>query len=71
MMLCEASMSPPSMECLDRCDFSAPPAIPTYKLLVKALELHTQSHTFSAKSQPVKEEKPTRLTLMANMTEAD
>ena len=62
---------PPSMECsFDGCEFITPPAIPTYELMVKALELHIQAHTYE-KSKIVKVEKPKRPTLTVNMAETD
>jgi len=65
------------MECsFPDCEFSTPPAIPTYELLLKALELHvrtahtTQQHG-SQTPNLAKTEKPKRPSITLNMSESD
>ena len=71
---------PPEMECsYPECNFSTPPSIPTYELVLKALELQiSTAHTpltinmsNPARQQVSKVEKPKRPSVSSNMSESD
>ena len=66
--------SPNPMECSDSgCDYSTPVGIPTFELLIKALELHVKTaHTVSSSSQDkIKAERPKRPTVKLGLNESD
>ena len=65
-------MSPPQqMNCSNLgCEYVTPPSIPSYELVLKALDLHIKSaHNHS--NDNVKVEKPKRPSLTTNMSESD
>ena len=65
-------MSPPQqMGCSTLgCEYLTPPSIPSYELVLKALDLHIRSaHNHS--NDNVKVEKPKRPSLTTNMSELD
>ena len=66
---------PPQMECShEQCEFVTPANIPSYELVIKALELHTMSvHTSSQSHAQVnsKIEKPRRPSLSVGLSESD
>ena len=65
-------MSPPQqMGCSTLgCEYLTPPSIPSYELVLKALDLHIRSaHNHS--NDNVKVEKPKRPSLTTNMSESD
>ena len=68
-------MAPPQpMQCSnDSCEYETPVNIPTYELVLKALELHVQSvHTRNNASQSQsKVEKPKRPTVSTGFSESD
>ena len=69
-------MSPPTaMNCSHpNCDFATPSSIPSYDLLLKALELHVNTvHNVrtSTQTQQTKVEKPKRPTVTSSMSESD
>ena len=64
------------MECsFPECNFVTPSSIPSYELVLKALELHISAAHSVAKptsqNAQVKIEKPKRPTVTANMSESD
>ena len=67
---------PPQMECSnEECEFSTPANIPSYELVLKALELHTMSVHSSQQSQTqtvsAKTEKPKRPSLSTGLSESE
>ena len=68
-------MTPPlSMESsLEGCGYVTPGAIPSYELVIKTLELHTNAvHKVHTNVTPkIMTEKPKRPTISVNMTESD
>ena len=67
---------PPSMACSSPgCEFETPNSIPTYDLVIKSLELHTNAaHGNRVQSSVVNKvmtEKPKRPSIVTNMTESD
>ena len=67
---------PPGMNCsFPACDFSTPQAIPSYELVLKALELHiAAAHgrpQGNGHQQSTKVEKPKRPSVSPNMSESD
>ena len=67
-------MSPPQqMSCSNLgCEYVTPPSIPSYELVLKALDLHIRSaHSSNHSNDNVKIEKPKRPSLTTNMSESD
>ena len=65
---------PPTMPCsFPECEFATPASIPTYELVLKALELHVNTaHGPVSNAKPiVKVEKPKRPNISCNMSESD
>ena len=65
---------PPPMECsLEGCGYVTPGAIPSYELVIKTLEVHTNAvHKVHTNVTPkIMTEKPKRPTISVNMTESD
>ena len=69
-------MSPPQpIDCSDEsCIYSTPANIPTYELIIKALELHVKSvHQIQSPSEPLhtKTEKPKRPVITTGLSESE
>ena len=67
---------PPPMECsLQGCDYVTPGQIPSYELVIRTLELHTntvhRTQVTNVGSTKPMTEKPKRPTICVNMTESD
>ena len=66
---------PPGMECSHPdCEYATPNSIPSYELVLKALELHINAAHGSrpgTQSQQIKVEKPRRPNVTSNMSESD